>query len=191
MLAHISRILLVMAIIQSWLAAAWLFRSVTQQKQHSLSYHGGSQLKTYLVFAATLSLSAAAFAFATVAWIIPTFQPGPGFTVAATIGIVCMFLTAWIRDGTNPTLHFWHIIFAYSMALTMPIMLVLLLIRPTPIAFQLLGAVSVCIMGFFWVLFLGFKSSRRHYLLYQAAYIIGFQLSFVALAISHATLIYK
>jgi hypothetical protein len=179
----IARASEVVAIFALFIAAGWLFRQVDANSSRSLSHHGGTTRRSYRVFAAVLSLHAVVFGWVCLVWLVPHFQLGRRFIVVAGIALLTQLLTAWIRDGINPVLHRLHVAVAYTMALTMPILLLLILYRhPTLVSASFITVTLVC-MAVTWFVFLLLPRSRRFYLVYQSSYIIGFLISIMSLCV--------
>ena len=177
------RFLEVAAIVEAWFAAAWLFRHVGTDKSWSISFHGGTDRASYLVFASTLTLHPIVFVFFNFFWIIPMLRPSPVYVAVMLIASLCQLLTAWVRDGRNLVLHRWHSIAAISMSAALPIMTGLLLatdrIPVTGAIVNWLALMTMLVLAGLYVT----KRSRSHYLWSQSAYILSFQIATIALAL--------
>jgi hypothetical protein len=179
------RVLQVAAIIESWIAAAWLFRHVRPNSSAPISTHGGIDDASYLVFAFTLTLHPIVYVFFSFLWIIPLLQPSPLFVPVVILAAICQLLTAWIPHGRNPRLHVLHNIVATSMSAAMPVMTALILAtgRLSPAA-SIVNWLALGCMLLLPLIFISTKRTRENYLWFQSAYILAFQLSAVAIAFS-------
>jgi hypothetical protein len=183
-LATAIRLLEIAAIVEAWLAAAWLFRHVQPDKRWSISFHGGTDRTAYLVFAFTLTLHPIVFVFFNFIWLIPVLRPHPVYIPIMLLASLCQLLTAWIRDGANARLHRWHNLAALSMSALLPLLVVLLLatgrLPPTASIVNWLAIITMLLLAGTIRLT---RQTRANYLWYQSAYILSFQLATIAIAV--------
>lgn len=160
------------------LGLAWMLRTYGHDTTKSLSSHAAQQRYSYIVFLASLVLSACAFYLFSYYWLVPHFSLSGSFLIVALIAIGLIVVTAIVPDaGGKKSLI--HGLAAWSMAVSLLVLLVLL-------AFS--GALSgtarlivwlvVAYMLIDWGLFLFVEKTRNYFLIFQGTYVLSF---FVAL----------
>jgi hypothetical protein len=101
----------------------------------------------------------------------------PLFTVLLTIGIALQMVTAFVPDKPGIMSQI-HNLVAYGEAILLPIML-LILFRSTYLT-TFARATAILAAGLelsYVIMFIGVKSLREHYLLYQSSYIVIFHIA--------------
>jgi hypothetical protein len=138
-----------------WIIGYSMVRVWPGEQSMSLSQHAAAHKKSYVLFATSLSLTGIIFYVFCIKWLIPTFVPD--------------------KPGIMSQIHN---LVAYGEAILLPIML-LILFRSTYLT-TFARATAILAAGLelsYVIMFIGVKSLREHYLLYQSSYSVIFHIA--------------
>lgn len=139
----------------------------------SLSMHIADERWAYLFFAIASTISAIFFHIFVQTWLIPKFSLSLWFMGLIIFGSICQLLAAWVPHTTGRQ-ALYHSIFAYIMAVHLPILLVMLAFAPLTFAAFLVVCVAAVLMIVLLGLLIFKPSTKRHFLPYQTLYIVSF-----------------
>jgi hypothetical protein len=149
-------------------------------RARSISMHVGDAHHTFLLFAVASTLGSAVLSIFMWLWIIPALQLGVPFIAVLVLAMGSQLAAAWIRyiDGRQGVVHS---VFAYGMAVLMPILLGLVAASSQLTA---LPRVVVCLAAAWmvasFVLLFTVSQIRNHYLFYQSSYVVSFYIALLA-----------
>lgn len=149
--------------------------------RNSLSEHAATRRRSYVVFAAALISGGTLFYLFATKWLEPVLHLGLAFNLTLALTIICELIAAIIPDGGG-TRSLVHRIFAWSMAVGMLVLTLILWSAHAWSVGKVLVTVFLAYMILGWYLFLFIKASRRFFLLFQSSYILSFYLAALAVA---------
>lgn len=158
-------------------AAAWfLLRRWPQGRASSISRHAGAQRSAYWLFAITLTICGVLLGIFMWRWFGPTIGAGWPFYVCLVITLAFQLLTAWLPDdGSGKRLSRAHGIVAFSMAgMMLPLAACIAVAPDISLPARAAAWTTVTYMAVAWYLFTFVAASRKHFLVYQAWYIVSF-----------------
>jgi hypothetical protein len=157
---------------------AWFVLSRGPKQRHrSLSMHVADKRSTFLFFAIVSTIGVGLMYIFMVQWFAPSLHVHPAFYVVMPTGLLCQLIAAWIPASTGRK-EYIHSVFAYAMAVTMPLILAFVLISPV-IAFWLKIWVGLTIIGMAQQLALLVLTPeiKQEYLPRQLGYIASFYIT--------------
>lgn len=165
-----------------WGAFAYLLYKWRGKKSMSLSLHAASARSAYRFFAAVLLLAGALYSIFMLSWFIPQFRLPVAFGHLFLFTMLCLLFAAIIPDtkGLNRKLHRF---FGYTLAFLLFVITVFIFTTCTlSIPTQIIGGATIAYMLFVMAGFAFVKRFMKHYLLFQVAYIVTFQIFILAAA---------
>lgn len=168
-----------MLVALSWVVAIMLLLKWRNKDLVTISHHGASTKKAYLLFVVILIGLGAPFCVWVMNFLVPMMHHQAIFVAVLAATFICQFITALAPDiqGWKSNLHR---LAAYAMAaLYVPLTLLILLTANLPIVAHLVAVVGLCFMLFtiIWVSLLG--RSKRYFMHFQMVYVMLMQLTFL------------
>ncbi|HEX7963620.1 MAG TPA: hypothetical protein VF466_03435 [Candidatus Saccharimonadales bacterium] len=165
-------------------AGAVLLRTWPKGKGFSISEHAGAQRRSYYLFLTVLIGDGFLFFLFMWRWFVPALRLPLGYMLLVLVGYLLQVATAVIpHRGDHGRLARLHGLVAFSMAGIMAVLTGLLALTSHVSAFgRMVAAATFGFMTLFWYLFVFVKSTRRHFLVYQAAYIASFYVCILAVS---------
>ena len=171
----------VISIVLSWLAVGYLLRKWRGTKAMSMSLHAASDLRAYLFFGVSLTLTGAMLYAFMLVWFIPRYSLGVVFTGLICAAILGQMIAAWVPDVPGIK-RIIHRVAAYGMAATfIPMTLVIVSSGHIPMAARVVGSLALGYMIVSLSL-LAFGKLKAHYLILQVLYVLLFQLLLLSAA---------
>jgi hypothetical protein len=169
---HYSGLILVLA---TWLAGIVLLRSRRGDNLITISKHVSASRKHRVIFASVMTATGIAFFWWLESWVKARLNLGATYTFLVSVTIAFQIGTGLFPD-TSGWIRQIHRTFAYGMAILFLPLAALLSIsqRLQPVS----QFIAVALTGYMLVTFALFVVSRRahnHYLLFQALYIVAFE----------------
>lgn len=166
----------------SWLIGGLILWKWRIDNTKSISEHAASHRTAFLLCGLVLSVVGPLFYLWTLKYVVSPLGLGFSFTATLTLAILLQVATGLVPDvpGWKRTVHRFT---AYGMAaLFFPLSIMLLLADGISVWAFLSGLMSVGYMVLGWFLFYFVPKSRDHYLIFQALYIVVFQLQILLVA---------
>jgi hypothetical protein len=169
-------------VLASWVGGFFLVSKWYNKNLATISKHAASDKKALRVFAGILIGLGSAFYYWLLVWFIPELHLGRLFQCVLAATIICQIITALAPDtiGWRKKIHY---IAAYTMAaLYLPLSLLILSSSEVSMLARIIGIGLVIYMVTSFVLVAMLGKVRTRYLLFQASYIVAFQLVIVIAA---------
>ena len=163
---------------------AWFVLSRGPKQRHrSLSMHVADKHSTFLFFALVSTIGVGLMYIFMTQWFAPSLHLHPAFYVVMLTGLFCQLIAAWIPASGRR--EYIHSVFAYTMAVTMPLILAFVVISPV-IAFWLKIWVGLTIIGMAQQLALLVLTPeiKQKYLFRQLGYIASFYITITLIIFS-------
>lgn len=159
-----------------------ILRTFGHNRSLSISSHAAKQRVSYWLFLVSLCLATLCFYLFTFFWLVPEVGAS-GISVVFIILALGLLVMAAVIPDSGGRKSLWHGIAAWSMAF----FLVCITISLLPLAKLSTGAYAVVLLATLymitdWFIFLFIKQSRKHFLIFQASYIVAFYGAMFAVA---------
>jgi hypothetical protein len=170
---HYLGLVLVLA---SWAGGAYMITKWRNKDFLTISKHAASTKESAFFFAGILICLGLVFYYWLLAWFAPHLHLHTDFKVVLSITIACQIITALAPD-TKGIVRSIHRIAAYTMAiLYLPLSWIVLRSPEMSNIARYLGGLLLAYMVVTFICIVLFKLSRKRYLIFQALYVIAFQL---------------
>jgi hypothetical protein len=166
----------------SWVAVGVILSKWRGNNGMSISQHAASARNAHWVFAMTLIVGGGIFYYWLVVWFTPKLGLPLTFVALLTLAVAAQMIAGAVPDTVN-----WkrrvHRITSYAMAVLFVPLTVYILFAPhiSTMARGIgIGCLSYMVGAFFLIILL--KRARAHYLIFQALYVVAFQIVILAAA---------
>jgi hypothetical protein len=171
-----------LAIFGGWAAVYWMLRRWPGERRLSISQRGAVTPQAQLEYGIIMSGCAGLFGWFMIGWFAPVFALSPTFTTLMVLATMLHLIFAWVPDSSG-----WRLVahrgLAYAWAAIIPVMQAIILVQVAQgVLTTLIAAVGLAYMLFGWFLFAFWVSARRHYLIYQVAYIAAFHATVLSIS---------
>jgi hypothetical protein len=147
----------------------------------SISLHVANDPATIRLFAVVSTLAAVPFFIYLLYWLIPALQLPFAFTVLVLLAAACQMIAGWIPHIEGDKKGDIHQLFAYTMAVLMPVVLAFLLFAHTiTLAPKIVIGLMIVWMVISLLRYQFVPATRQQYLAYQSAYIASFCIGLLA-----------
>ncbi len=163
-------------VLVSWAAAAVLLRRWKGHNAMSISQHAASARSAQWLFGATLVLGGNIFYYWIIVWLVPKLGLSNWFMGLLAVTIVAQTTAAIIPDSDSWK-RLLHRFSAYIMAiLYLPLSGLILLAPNTSHPARIAGLFMLTYMVASFIIVVGTHKGMHKFLIYQALYIISFQM---------------
>lgn len=159
-----------------------ILRAFGHNRSLSISSHAAKQRISYWLFLASLCLATLCFYLFTFFWLVPELDVS-GVSVVLIILALGLLVVAAIIPDSGGRKSLWHGTAAWAMAFFLVcITISLLLLAELSAWAYVVVLLATLYMIADWFIFLFIKQSRKHFLIFQASYIVTFYGAILAVA---------
>lgn len=172
----------IVLIAASWLGGGYIITRWHDKGLRTISRHAASNRQAFWLFAFILVVLGLFFYYWLVAWFTPHLGLSAAFVALLTVTILCQVLTGLMSDtaGWRKAIHHWA---AYTMAvLYLPLGIFVICSTQLTVGVRLLCLILGIYMLVAFVMVVMMGKARHRFLLFQASYIVAFQLLILAAA---------
>jgi hypothetical protein len=162
------------------LAGLYLVQHWPGTHDMSLSLHAAAKRESYWYFGVSLTVLGAMLSIFVFIWLIPTFSLGAGFSITYVLTFLTQLISAWVPDTAGLQRRI-HRSAAYFMAIMFFLITVQLAASPlVSLSARIFCAFMAAYMAISFVAVIKLPALRKHYLIYQSAFVGCLGLSILA-----------
>jgi hypothetical protein len=166
----------------SWIAGGYLLSKWRGSNDMSISQHAATSRQASVLFAVVMSGGGLLFYYWTLKWLVPRLDLGLWFSFLITLAFIGQFVAGLVADVVGHRRRI-HRIAAYAMAyLFLPLSVLLINASNISGPARIIGILCLIYMIGSLLLINLVPATRKHYLIYQASYIVAFQLQILSAA---------